>query len=253
MIEIQKPSRQEIDKVKQIYKNWMQGISLHLDRLDWAGEDYLLERAQNFSVRCQISRCWDSGNTDFSNAITTSLTHRIAIEELLEANELPDLKEESKKRLKDILEKSKEWMELIAFESIDLTRQRARRAFLVRREKPQEKITVKKEYLNEKDLKRHEQIWKLVKGIQPKKIRDKADLIIYNVHHYSGILKYAEDKAEEKRVRKKLRDAVVDAVEVKKMISWWLETREGRLFPSIKQWMQTRLLVLEYIIEEFVL
>lgn len=49
-------------------------------------------------------------------------------------------------------------MELIAFESIDLTRQRARKAFLVRREKPQEKITVKKEYLNEKDLKRHEQI-----------------------------------------------------------------------------------------------
>lgn len=44
-------------------------------------------------------------------------------------------------------------------------------------------------------------------------------MIIYNVHHYSGILKYAEDKAEEKRVRKKLRDAVVDAVEVKKMIS----------------------------------
>lgn len=249
MPEIKIASQKQIEEIKKLYKKWIKGKSLPEGH---EGQDYVLDRANHF-LNSEMCQCWDGNFTELSNSITDLLNHKIALQELLDNNDLDDLEEESKKVLYGLMDKADEFIELIDLSSVDRTRQKMRRKFLGDCKKPEKKIDVNRKALTEQDLKRQEQIWSLVKGMQPKKIRDKADKIIYNVALNSASLTYSEDEKEKRTARRKLRKAVVDAFEAKKMISWWLSKHGKHAYPLVKQWLEARLLLLDYIVQEYVL
>lgn len=82
--------------------------------------------------------------------------------------------------------------------------------------------------------------------MQIKKIRDKADQLIYKVYDYNELI-----NVKDKTMLKKLEASLFDSYELVKLINWLIKKRGDSLYPITKFWLESRLILLDQIIKDY--
>lgn len=250
---IRKPTQYRVEEVKDHYKKWKSGISIVPDRLDWAGEDYLMSQARLFLIMSDL--CWNYSDDVMAKGITEAAIHTQALNQLKEEGWLSELKEENQQKIIELLEHAEEGLSKVDWEWLSKTKVNLKLWSFESEVRPRKKMEVIPKKFTDKHLKIQEQVWGMLRTKKLKPTIEKIDRCLYKVWENWILSMYheGEDSVKKKRYEKRLRQELFKVVEIQKMICWFLKSERGqKCYPNLRWSFEGRLKIVDQIISEFV-